>query len=252
MRKGRLTIRRNHNKRKSFDPVLLTVFLLVVGLAGMLARIIWSMPVDRPSLGDAVDNTLHQSGVTSPVTAVLLNFRGFDTLLEVMVLLLAVIGVWSLTRAPAPRGTPAPSPVQISVVRLLAPLMCLVAAYLVWQGSHLAGGAFQGGALLAGAGVLLFVADLPWLQAVPSRMLRFGLALGPLVFLGVALWCLTRGGELLNYPTGTAGPLLLLIETTCAISIGLTLTALFAGGRPKDNEPEERIPSASDKCGGSQ
>lgn len=247
-----MTCRRKHNKRKSFDPFLLAVFILVVGLAGMLGRIIWSMPVDRPSLGDEVGSNLHQSGVASPVTAVLLNFRGYDTLLEVMVLLIAVIGVWSLTKAPSPRQTPAPSPVQISVVRLLAPLMCLVAAYLVWQGSHLAGGAFQGGALLAGAGVLLFVADLPWLQAVPIRMLRFGLALGPLVFLSVALWCLARGGELLNYPTGSAGPLLLLIETTCAISIGLTLTALFAGGRPQDNEPKKQIPTASDHRGGSQ
>ncbi len=172
----------------------------------------------------------------------LLNFRGYDTLLEVMVLLLAVIGVWSLIKAPAPDPETEISPVQMGVVRLLAPVMCLVAAYLVWQGSHLAGGAFQGGAILGAAGVLLLVSELPWLRTVPASVLRFGLVLGPLCFIGTALGCLFLGGELLAYPEGTAGWLILFIETACALSIGLTLALLFAGGRPHENVSRGDIP----------
>ncbi len=174
----------------------------------------------------------------SPVTAVLLNFRGYDTLLEVMVLLLAVIGVWSLTKAPVSNLKTDISPVQMGVVRLLTPVLCLVAAYLVWQGSHLAGGAFQGGAILGAAGVLLLVSELDWLRAVPAFVLRIGLILGPLVFVGTALCCLFFTGELLAYPKGTAGWLILLIETVCALSIGLTLALLFGGGRPEDDVPD--------------
>ncbi len=222
-------------KRKKIDPFLLLVFLLILGLTGFLAQVIVTLPMGQEGLADEVAVLQQQSGVESPVTAVLLNFRGYDTLLEVMVLLLAVIGVWSLTTAPFPPFTLVASPVQIAVVRLLTPLMILVAAYLVWQGSHLAGGAFQGGAVLGGAGVLLLVAELPWLRNISSRPLRLGLLLGPLVFLGVALFCLVGGEELLNYPRAMASPLLLLIETACAISIGLTLACLFAGGRPEDD-----------------
>lgn len=240
------------NKRHRLDPILLLVFLLIAGFTLMLGRIIWTMPVETAGLSEQVARHLHRSGVASPVTAVLLNFRGYDTMLEVMVLFLAVLGVWSLTTAPFPNRTAKPSPVQITVVRLLAPLMCLIAGYLVWQGSHLAGGAFQGGAILASAGVLMFVADLPWLRTVPALPLRLGLAFGPAIFLGVALWCLIRGGALLTYPAGTAGGLLLLIEAACAISIGLTLAALFAGGRPTDSQPEEKLLSEPDHLGGDE
>ncbi len=220
-------------KRKRFDPFLLLVFLLIICLTGFMGKVIITLPMGLTGLADDVAALQQQSGVTSPVTAVLLNFRGYDTLLEIMVLLLAVIGVWSLTAAPTPPLTHVTSPVQIAVVRLLTPLMILVAAYLVWQGDHLAGGAFQGGAVLGGAGVLLLVAEIPLLR-IPSLPLRLGLLCGPLVFLGVAIFCLFTGAELLHYPRAFASPLLLLIETACAISIGITLTCLFAGGRPEE------------------
>jgi multisubunit Na+/H+ antiporter MnhB subunit len=223
------------NKRKRFDPVLLLVLLLIVFLTGLLVQGILSTDYMGSRLADDVARFQDISGVESPVTAVLLNFRGYDTLLEVMVLLMAVVGVWSLTRAPFPRRPIAPSPVQLAVVRLLTPLMVLFAFYLVWQGSHLAGGAFQGGAVLGAACVLMLVSELPWLKNTPSRSLRVGLLIGPVVFLGVAILCIILQGTLLDYPQEWGGPLLLLIETTCAISIGLTLACLFAGGRPKDD-----------------
>jgi len=131
---------------------------------------------------------------------VLLNFRGYDTLLEVMVLLLAVISVWSLTKAPVSRQKAEISPVQMGVVRLLAPVMCLVAAYLVWQGSHLAGGAFQGGAILGAAGVLLLVSELDWIRTVPAFAIRIGLILGPSGLYRDCPWLSFYSGELLAYP----------------------------------------------------
>lgn len=230
-----MTAHSTQNKRKRLDPVLLPVLLLTVFLTGLLVQVILATDYQGPGLGDNVARFQDFSGVESPVTAVLLNFRGYDTLLEVMVLLMAVIGVWSLTRAPFPRRPIEPSPVQLAVVRLLTPLMVLFAFYLVWQGSHLAGGAFQGGAVLGGACVLMLVSELPWLKNVPSRPLRIGLLLGPLIFLGTAILCIPLKGILLDYPQKWVGPLLLLIETACAVSIGLTLACLFAGGRPKDD-----------------
>ncbi len=217
---------------------LFLVFCLTVALGTILCSSSGSIS----GLASAVARLQEQSGVESPVTAVLLNFRGYDTLLEVMVLLLAVISVWSLTKAPVSRQKAEISPVQMGVVRLLAPVMCLVAAYLVWQGSHLAGGAFQGGAILGAAGVLLLVSELDWIRTVPAFAIRIGLILGPVVFTGTALGCLFYSGELLAYPEGMAGWLILLIETACALSIGLTLALLFGGGRPEDDVPEGDIP----------
>ena len=247
-----MNTRQNPDNRRRLDPLLVLVFLLVVALTTILGRIIWTMPGEPVGLEHAVARELHKSGVVSPVTAVLLNFRGYDTLLEVMVLFLAVLGGWGLAKAPFPARTTDISPVQIGVVRLLAPLMVLVAVYLVWQGSHLAGGAFQGGAVLAAAGVLMLVAELPWLRAAPSLPLRIGLVLGPVVFLGSGAWCLLQGRQLLTYPVETAGRWLLLIEAACAVSIGLTLVALFVGGRPTGDLPEERKGIVSNRWRGSE
>ena len=226
---------KTRNRHRRFDALRLLFLCLIFCLIALLAAILCITSGTTPGLADAVASLQKQSGVESPVTAVLLNFRSYDTLLEVMVLLLAVIGVWSLTKAPLSRQKVDISPVQMGLVRLLAPVLCLVAAYLVWQGSHLAGGAFQGGAILGAAGVLLLVSELDWPRAVPALVLRMGLVLGPLVFVGIALCCLFFTGDLLAYPSGTAGWLILLIETACALSIGLTLALLFGGGRPEDD-----------------
>jgi multisubunit Na+/H+ antiporter MnhB subunit len=231
--------KQNDRDRKRIDTVAVPVFFLMVGLTALLGKIFYSMPHTKMGLADEVANHLAESGITSPVTAVLLNFRGYDTLLEVMVLLMALTGVWSLTKALFSDRFENISPVQHCLVRLLTPLMCLVAAYLVWQGSSLAGGAFQGGAVLAGVGVLMLVTDMPGLQTIPIQPLRYCLVLGPAVFLGVALFCLFYEGGLLVYPVRFAGSYLLLIEAACAISIGLTLAGLFAGGRPHDKKEKQ-------------
>jgi multisubunit Na+/H+ antiporter MnhB subunit len=86
-----------------------TVSVLSAALAGMLAWILtahFEGPA-RDELARAVATHLELSGVSNPVTAVLLNFRGYDTLLELAVLLAAVLGILalgpglSLTRSPA-------------------------------------------------------------------------------------------------------------------------------------------------------
>ncbi|MFO7761012.1 MAG: MnhB domain-containing protein [Thermodesulfobacteriota bacterium] len=227
------------SRRRRLNPILPVVLVLNICLALILVLTVCDMPHPSPDLSTEVAEMIGQSGVKSPVTAVLLNFRGYDTLLEVMVLFLAITGVWSLTRAPFPPRIPDRNPVQIGAVRLLAPLMCLIAAYLVWQGSHQAGGAFQGGAVFAAAGVLLLVSDLAWLRNIPSLPLRLGLSLGPLIFIGTALGCMIIEDRLLDYPKSSASALIMLIEYACAVSIGLTLAGLFAGGRPAGDLQEE-------------
>jgi hypothetical protein len=61
---------------------------------------------DVAGLRRDVTEALPRSGVENPVTAVLLNFRAWDTLLESVVLLAALIGVWSLARDDAWGGRP--------------------------------------------------------------------------------------------------------------------------------------------------
>ena len=75
--------------------------LLCAALAGTLAwallHALSSMPHD--TLPRAISDNLVASGVSNPVTAVLLNFRAYDTLLELAVLLTAVLGIFALGQA---------------------------------------------------------------------------------------------------------------------------------------------------------
>ncbi|MEW6353298.1 MAG: MnhB domain-containing protein, partial [Pseudomonadota bacterium] len=153
-------------------------------LFASLAWVFLNLPAPTAGLREPVMTRLADSGVRHPVTAVLLNFRGYDTLLEIGVLLLAAFGALSLRaseRAP-PRAAP-PHALLAALTRALAPLMILTAGYLLWAGARQPGGAFQAGAVLAALGVLLRLSGVLPAFTPPPAWLRFGLVFGFAVFL---------------------------------------------------------------------
>ena len=125
----------------------------------------WSRPRSPPSccscrtparrLRPQAGRHLDELGVGNPITAVLIAYRSFDTMLEKVVLILAVIGVWSLAAdrywggAAGPRRVARPEGALAFLAQLLPPLGIVVAIHIVWVGANEPGGAFQGGAILA-------------------------------------------------------------------------------------------------------
>ena len=205
----------------------LAVSLGAALFAALLGAALLELGPPAATLAPLVAGTLAQSGVTHPVTAVLLNFRGYDTLLEIAVLLIALIGLTAVARrGEAPAATAAVEPVLTTLARLAAPLMVLVAVYLLWAGAHRPGGAFQAGAVLAAAAVLLHLTRLLPAWATPGTWLRAGLAGGFLLFLAIAAALLAEGA-LLKYPPAQAGLLILAIESSLTVSLGLILAGLF-------------------------
>ena len=105
----------------------LTGSIVTTGVMGLLTLMVGATllrcitEIKRPERGvrELVMEELSASGVSNPVTAVLLNFRGYDTLLEMAVLLVAVVGAWSL--GPIPRSElplSAPGRILLGMVRL--------------------------------------------------------------------------------------------------------------------------------------
>jgi multisubunit Na+/H+ antiporter MnhB subunit len=226
------------------EPTLLRylrfIFPALTGLLFLLlAWVLLVVPTPDLSPAALVTATMPASGVENPVTAVLLNFRAFDTLLELGVLLLAVIGVWSLGTMPGAKAVLELNPILLTLTWALLPLLILIAAYLVWIGAKEPGGAFQGGAILGAAGVLLLLAGRNLFEICPVGLYRFLLPLGLGVFLLAGLAPLLDSSLFLSYPPEMAGRLILFIEICAAISIGLALAALLAGGRPGNHERSE-------------
>lgn len=202
------------------------VVLAGLALAAALILALVQLPAAVVHLPALVATNLAQSGVEHPVTAVLLNFRGYDTLLEVAVLLLALLTLLALSGGEAPAPVGAADPLLQGLARKALPLIVLSAGYLLWAGAHRPGGAFQAGAVLAAGAVLLQLAGLLPAWAAPRLLLRLGLTLGFFVFLAVAA-ALLVGGALLRYPPASAGGLIFLIEAGLTLSLGLILAGLF-------------------------
>lgn len=207
-----------------------TVVLLLAAFAVLLGWSMLDLPAPAERLPEQVAAQLDASGVSHPVTAVLLNFRGYDTLLEIAVLLLALLGVLSAgsgeSRQLAPPHPHRDPPLLPWLTRLLVPLMLLAAGYLLWAGAHRPGGAFQAGAVVAAAGVLLHLSHLVPTIGAPGFRLRAGLTFGFLVFLAVAAAVMLQG-TLLQYPQAWAKALILGVEAGLTLSIGLILASLF-------------------------
>jgi len=208
--------------RRLFDLVLL-------GLGLALIRVLPGPSVEPAGLAAAVEQAMPRSGVAHPVTAVLLNFRGYDTLLELLVLLLTLIGVRSLGELPPLEPAPPASPVLAELLRFLTPLLLLVAVYLLWRGSDAPGGAFQAGAVLGAAGVLWLLAERPAGQGPTELPLRPVLVLGVGALLLAGLYGLLTQGAFLAYPVEVAGGLIFAIEALASVAIATTLVVLFIG-----------------------
>ena len=210
---------------------------LLLALTGMLVSSLASLPTHGPGLRETAFDRLPESGVVNPVTAVLLNYRAYDTFLELAVLLIAVLGVWSHR---VPRVTPTPETaglVLCGTVRLLVPLSVLIGGYLLWRGSHDPGGAFQAGAVLAGAGVLLALADHSAAGHWTRMPLRVGSTIGVLAFAAFGTVSLARGEEFLFYRNEEANTSILVLEVAATLSLALILVALFSGHAPEGEEP---------------
>ncbi len=212
--------------------------LLLAGLAAVLAWTVTRPAVPGRDVPALIAGSLESSGVSHPVTAVLLNFRGYDTLLELVVLLVALAGVRCLAPLPPPGAGAPVGGVLRELASLLLPVLVLVALYLLWAGATRPGGAFQGGALLAAAGILALLAGRDrFLWRFEQRLWPLA-SLGVGVFLAVAAGTLATGGVLLELPPAHAGTLILLIEGFALLSIAVTLVALFLGtGELEDRGP---------------
>lgn len=184
-----------------------------------------------PLLPRMVEERLAESGVSNRVTAVLLNFRAYDTLLEMAVLLVAMTGVWSLDRGSRRFGRgpvePWTEPVLGTLVRVTVPLIWSTAVYSMWVGSQAPGGAFQAGALLAGAGVLLSTAGFLRPPTADSQTIRGAVALGLFAFVLVGVIAMPWEGTLLTYPDGRAGGWIVALEALLTLSIAVVLVELF-------------------------
>ena len=219
----------------SRPSVRLVVALLCLGVTLGLTAVVLSLPTPAPNLVLAVTERQGAIELGNPVAAVLVGFRAVDTMLESVVVALAVLILWSFGADRAwgerPRALEfgAPSSSLVLLARLLAPLGLIVGVHLFWTGADHPGGPFQAGAVLAAMAVLVWLARLGEPPSVTDRLTRLGIVVGPLLFLLIGVAGVAIAGAFLDYPEGFTKPLILVIEAGKTLSVAVALALLVAG-----------------------
>lgn len=209
--------------------------LLALGVTVSLVVGVLMLPQPVPTLAPLVVPALPATGVANPITGVLLAFRALDTLLEAIVLVIALIGVWSFApdRAwggrPGPRYQADPDGILAYLARVLPPLGLVIGIYLFWAGADHPGGKFQAATILAAMWMLVQMAALADAPRTDHRGLRAGIVIGPLVFVAIGVLGVGTAGAFLAYPEGWAKPLIVVIEVALLPTLTLVLALLMNG-----------------------
>lgn len=233
---------------------------LAASLVAVLAASVWVLPEARV-VRDAVAGALEHHPVGNAATAVLLDFRAYDTFLEMGVLALAALGAFllkaqTLHDPPGARPPVPPSPADpfarggliLAVFAAgLAPLMILMAGYLLWAGTAHSGGAFPAGAILGAAAVLMLLAGIGRDVIVDNDRSRFAIALGLAGFIVAGGAAMLAGRPFLDWSADWTYATILAVEAALTLSIGAVLALLY--GASAKVPPPGAAAGASDRAG---
>jgi len=247
----RTSPRASSSGRITRDLVLSVAAGLGVGL------LIWAV-LTRPQ--DTISwyflaESLPKGGGSNVVNVILVDFRGFDTFGEIIVLGIAAVGVYALMRGLKVERSLVPgslSPMLLSVAsRALLPFALLVTAYIFLRGHNLPGGGFIAGLITSVALVMQYMADgltqtTRRLNINFASMIGWGVLIAGLT--GLASW-LFGSAFLTSYTGHPVLPLLGEVPLASAAVfdlgvfltvVGATLLALSAlagvSRRPEDSE----------------
>ncbi|TDE41000.1 monovalent cation/H+ antiporter subunit A [Antarcticimicrobium sediminis] len=166
------TPRESTPARRTRDVVIsITAGLGVGGLIYALMTRDFAMP----SISEYhVANSYKGGGGTNVVNVILVDFRGFDTFGEIIVLGIAAIIIFAITEAVLGSGVRArllnrkpsyplagdPHPLMMVVAtRVMMPIALMVAAYIFFRGHNMPGGGFIAGLIAAIAVVMQYMAS---------------------------------------------------------------------------------------------
>ena len=181
-----------------------------------------------------LDKSPNELKVANTITAVVVNFRGFDTLGEVTVLFLAATGIASILYRKEDEEEEERLAIDSSSLvktgaKILFPLIILLGIYVFVHGHLTPGGGFQGGAIIA-TGFLLMLMTYKRFNTNHNVMVWLESIAG-LAFVGIGLFGLFKYGSFLqnvgwtgNLNDLVSGGLIPLIYIFIGIKVATELT----------------------------
>ncbi len=155
--------------------------VLAVGIVSAFAVLVAvTFAIDRPVPADSqqyLARALEETGASNRVAGIYLNYRLLDTLLEVLVFSVAVLGVRHYLQQSEGMSLPPLSESEVvqTAVRFLSPLALLLCTFFAIFGHISPGGGFAAGVIAASG--LLYVAIAHGMNVTRTRLNPWRLAL---------------------------------------------------------------------------
>jgi len=225
--------------------------VLLLAIGGLFASLLLGYTPDRELNQTAryyAERTAPDIGAANIVTAIVVTYRGLDTLGEVTVLFLSAAIVGLVLALGGKSGSAGPDRVLVGELlstgsRYLAPLIMLLGVYVFVNGHLTPGGGFQGGAILA-SGVLLLLLAEPLKHFSHALIASIESFAGVLYILIGLLGLVLAGGFLDNrfLPTGELGALfsagaIPLIYSLIGLKVGAEFASILASLSESEGKP---------------
>jgi len=235
------------------------------GLAAGLASLAMLTREQGPSISDYfLEQAVPGAGGHNVVNVILVDFRGFDTLGEIMVLAIASLGIHAMLEglqvgvppaAHGPRARDRHPLLLATLARPLLPLALLVSIYIFLRGHNAPGGGFVAGLVAAVALILQYLANgLEWMGRRVTMAYHRLFALGGLLAAGtgVAAWLfgkpfLSSGYVHVHLPWGEDVELASALVFDLGVSVtvvGAVLLILAELGRLGEPSTAQPVPPA--------
>lgn len=212
-----------------------------------------------------IENAVRETAASNIVTAVLADYRGYDTLFETVVIFTAGIACIFLLRRRKPLKSDAsrsyrhiPTGITLHIekggkfpevstdferldtdwvphdiivkttCRLIIPFIQIFALYVIAHGHHSPGGGFQGGVILGASIILLAIAfDLrAAMRRMGERLTAFLCVAGVFIFAGTGALCMLYKKSYLDYSALVS---ILGVDTASARSHGILMVEIGVG-----------------------
>ncbi len=181
-----------------------------------------------------LESTVKETGAVNSVTAIVVSYRGFDTLGEVTVLFLAATGLGAILydKKAKKRALQNASLIVKTSSKIIYPLIALLGAYVFVHGHLTPGGGFQGGAIIATGVLLMFISYRSF--ETNHKALSIIESLAGMTFVTIGFAGLIYGTSFLQniLPLGIPGDLfsagiIPLIYVAVGFKVGAELTTLL-------------------------
>ena len=197
-------------KKLSLIPVLLVGALLIYAAEDFPEWGSSSAPASASPLSSHfISNTGVDTEVPNMVTAVLADYRGFDTMFETVVVFIAGMAVLAILKnSSGPNSKKKnfhietePDIIVTNTVRLLIPVIQIFDFYVLAHGHVSTGGGFQGGVVMGASFIMIALSwDLDTaLARFPVERCTVVAGLGIILYAGIGLLSMFLGGEFLDY-----------------------------------------------------